>query len=134
MLWENMHINGDGEWIREGLLQGTISIAHDGSFTQEELVDLCSAAVIIFCSTSDQWAKVSVVECSNSGDNFRGEILGAVVIQYILRVAAVDLQGTISSVCSFCDSQGVIAHGNSPRMVLPDKQAQSDLIYFSKAL
>jgi hypothetical protein len=39
-LWENMHIDGDGEWIREGLLHGTLSIAHDGSFMQEELVDL----------------------------------------------------------------------------------------------
>ncbi len=132
-LWENMHINGDGEWIREGLLQGIISIAHNGSFMQEESVDLCSATIIIFCSTSDQWAKVLVVEHSNSADNFRGELLGAVIIQYILRAAAVDLQGTISSVCIFCDNQGVIAHGNSLQMVLPDKQAQSDLIYLLKS-
>ena len=69
-LWENMHINGDGEWIQEGLLHGTLSIAHDGSFTQEKLVDLCSAAVIIFCPASNQWAKVLVVEHSESADNF----------------------------------------------------------------
>jgi hypothetical protein len=47
-LWESMHIDGDGEWIQEGLLHGTLLIAHDGSFMQEKLVDLCSAAVIIF--------------------------------------------------------------------------------------
>jgi hypothetical protein len=37
-LWNCDCINGDGEWIREGLLQGTISIAHDGSFMQEPLL------------------------------------------------------------------------------------------------
>ncbi len=49
ILWENMHIDGDGEWIWEGLLHGTLLIAHDGSFMQEKLVDLCSVAVIFFC-------------------------------------------------------------------------------------
>jgi hypothetical protein len=65
-----MHIDDDGEWIREGLLHRTLLIAHNGSFMQEELVDLCSAAVIIFCPASNQWAEVSVVERSESADNF----------------------------------------------------------------
>ncbi len=34
----------------------------------------------------------------------------------------------------YCDNQGVLAHGNSPRLTLPQKQAQSDLIYILKSL
>jgi hypothetical protein len=100
-----MHIDGNGEWIQEGLLHGTLSIAHDGSFMQEESVDLCSAAVIICCPASDQWAKVFVVERSESADNFQGELLGAVIIQYILWATAPALPGAISFVYIFCDNQ-----------------------------
>ncbi len=129
-----MHIDGDGEWIREGLCHGTISIAHDGSFIQEESLDICSAAVIMYCSSSNQWAKISVAECLESADNFCGQLLGAVIIQYIIQAAAADLPGILGLVCLYYDHQGVIAHRNSSRKVLPDKQAQSNLILLLKYL
>jgi hypothetical protein len=134
-LWETMHIDGDGEWIREDLLcHGTISIAHDGLFMQEEFLDICSAAVIMYCFSSNQWANISVAERLESANNFRGKLLGAVIIQFILRVAAADLPGILGLVCLYCDNQGVIAHGNLLQKVLPDKQAQSDFILLLKYL
>jgi hypothetical protein len=133
-LWENMHIDRDGEWIREGLHHGTISIAHDGSFMQKESIDICSAAVIMYCSSCNQWAKISVAERSESADNFCGELLGAVIIQYILRVVVADLPGVLGLICLYCDNQGVIAHRNLSQKVLPDKQAQSNLILLLKYL
>ncbi len=49
-------------------------------------------------------------------------------------MAALVLPGAISPICIFCDNQGVIAHSNSLRRGLPDKQAQSDLIHLLKSL
>ncbi len=129
-----MHIDGDGEWIREGLRHGTILIAHDGSFMQEESMDICSAAVTMYCSSSSQWAKISVAECSESANNFRSKLLGAVIIQYILRAATADLPGVLGLVCLYSNNQGVIAHRNLWQKVLSDKQAQSNLILLLKYL
>jgi hypothetical protein len=98
-LWENMHIDRDGEWIREGLCHGTKSIAHDGSFMQEESLDICSTAVIMYCSSTNQCAKISVAECLESANNICSKLLGAVIIQYILRAVAADLPGVLGLVC-----------------------------------
>jgi hypothetical protein len=81
-LWENMHIDGDGEWIREGLCHGTISIAHDGSFMQEESLDICSAAVIMYCSSSNQLEKITVAECSESASAAGSWVLESFNISY----------------------------------------------------
>jgi hypothetical protein len=133
-LWENMHIDRDGEWIRESLCHLTILIAHDGSFMQEESLDTCSTTVIMHCSSSNQRAKISVAERLESAKKFCGKLLGAVIIQYILWAAAADLPGVLGLVCLYCDSHGVIAHGNLLRKVLLDKQAQSNLIFLLKYL
>ena len=69
-----------------------LTIAHNGSFMQDESVELCSAAVIIYCSASNQWAKVAVTERSDSADNFCGELLGAVIIQYMIKAATHGMQ------------------------------------------
>jgi hypothetical protein len=120
-----MHIDRNEEWIREGLLRGTILIAHDGSFMHEESLDICSAAVIMYCSSSNQWAKISVAEYLESANNFHSKLLGAVavIIQYILQAAAADLPGVLGLVCLYFDNQGVIAHENMAWKLLPDKQA-----------
>ncbi len=97
-------------------------------------MDICSAAVIMYCSSSSQWAKISVAECSESADNFRGKLLGAVIIQYIQQATTADLPHLLGSVCLYCDNQGVIAHGNLWQKVLPDKQAQYNLILLLKYL
>jgi hypothetical protein len=51
-LWEGLSVDGDGEWILQGLSQGTLVIAHDGSYMPEDLVDLCSAGVVMYCKAS----------------------------------------------------------------------------------
>jgi hypothetical protein len=51
-LWDHLSVDGDGEWIREGIAAGSLSIAHDGSYMATEAPELCSAGVVIFCSAS----------------------------------------------------------------------------------
>jgi hypothetical protein len=52
-LWDNLSVNGDGEWIHAGIEMGTLCIAHDGSYMAEEATNLCSTGVVIFC----QWSR-----------------------------------------------------------------------------
>jgi hypothetical protein len=101
---------------------------------QEQSLDIFSAAVIMYCSSSNQWTKISVAERLESANSFLGKLPGAVIVQYILRVAAADLPGVLGLVCLYWDNQGVIAHGNLLRKVLLDKQTQFDLILLLKYL
>jgi hypothetical protein len=90
-LWTNIHIKGDGDWITMSLHDGSLKIAHDGSYMSDASLDLCSEEVILYCTSSQQWGKISVVKQSLSENNYRGELLGAVILQYIIWAATFDL-------------------------------------------
>ncbi len=83
-LWENLSYNGNGEWILEGLVAGSICIAHDGSYMPKESTTLSSAGIIIYCKNTKQWLRVLVTEHSNAASNYRGELLGSVLALLIL--------------------------------------------------
>ena len=51
-LWRYFHCEGDGRWIHEGLLMGTLVIVHDGSYMPHVAKDVCSAAFMIYCTSS----------------------------------------------------------------------------------
>jgi hypothetical protein len=53
-LWENMTVDGDGEWICDGIVGGMLAIAHDGSYMASKLAGLCSAGVIMYCRGTKQ--------------------------------------------------------------------------------
>jgi hypothetical protein len=90
-LWDNLSVNGDGEWIRAGIEMGTLCIAHDESYMAEEAANLCSTGVVIFCQWSWQRLKVSNAERSNAASNYCGELLGAVISLLILHAASVGI-------------------------------------------
>ncbi len=73
------------------LHDGSLKIAHDGSYMSDASLDLCSEEVILYCTSSQQWGKISVVKQSLSENNYRGELLGAVILQYIIWAATFDL-------------------------------------------
>jgi hypothetical protein len=83
-LWENLSYDGDGEWIREGLEAGSLSIAHDESYMPKESTTLSSAGITIYCRNTKQWLKVSVTGHSKAASNYRGKLLGAVLALLIL--------------------------------------------------
>jgi hypothetical protein len=100
----------------------------------EQSTNLCSAGVIIYCRHTSQWLKASIAEQSKAASNYRGELLGDVMALLIIRAATTGV--TILQPCTtlFCDNNGVLSHGNSPRMSLPEKQQQADLIWLLKYL
>ncbi len=69
-LWENVMVDGDGEWIHNGIVGGTLAIAHDGSYMASELAELCSAGLIMYCRGTKQWLKASVAEWSDDASNY----------------------------------------------------------------
>jgi hypothetical protein len=127
-LWEQMSMDGNGEWIREGITNETLVIAHDGSYTSTDSTTLCSAGVVILCTATKQWLKASLAERSLCASNYRGELLGALMALFILQAASSHLPPTTTTVVLHCDNKGVNSHGNSKLRSLPEKQRQADLI------
>ena len=64
---------------------GPLCVVHDGSYMVGLDTDVCSAGVVIYCTNSRLTAKCAVVERSTAADNYRGNILGGIIIQLILR-------------------------------------------------
>ncbi len=133
-LWENLHADGNGEWIQSGLVGGTFSVGHDGSYMPEDATDICLAGVVIYCRATRNWLKVLVVECYNNASNYRGKLLGALLPLLILRAATVNLVAPYSHAKLSCGYHGVISHSNSPLFSLSEKQRQADLIRLIKHL
>ncbi len=50
-LWKHLHCDGDGSWIWQGLCCGTLLIVHDGSYIKEVSTKICSAVVMIQCTS-----------------------------------------------------------------------------------
>jgi hypothetical protein len=116
-LWENLLYDGDGEWIWDGLCGGSLCIAHDGSYMAEKTPGFCLAGVIIFCSSSQQWLKLSVTELSDTASNYCRELLGAVITLLILLAALDGLLQPLPHATLFCNNQGVLNSDNNNAVV-----------------
>ena len=133
-LWKHFHCDGDGEWIHQGLLLGSLVAVHDGSYMPSVSTNVCSAAFYIYCRHTKNVAKGSVAEHSSSADNYRAEILGGILVQLVLRAASRRLSSPYMTPTVHCDNMGVVKHGNTPNCPLPAKQAQSDALRSYKQL
>jgi hypothetical protein len=73
---------------------------------------------------------VTVVERTDakSASNYRGELLGGLLLALLLRAATLDTSLEYASVAAWCDNLGVVGHGNNCHRSLPEKQAQADLV------
>ena len=89
---------------------------------------------MIFYTATGNRAKGAVVEWSELADNHRGEILGDIMIQLILRVTYHSLGHQYPDTEVDCDNQGVMIHGNTPMGALKEKQAQGNILRVFKQL
>ena len=48
-LWKNFKCDGDGWWIRDALLRGTLRSISDGSYMRDEHIGACSAGFTLKC-------------------------------------------------------------------------------------
>jgi hypothetical protein len=78
-LWENLSLDGDRERMSNGIVNGSLVIAHDSSYMSLDSSDLCSARIIVFCTSTKQWLKASLVERSSCASNYHGKLLGALM-------------------------------------------------------
>lgn len=130
-LWENLDLDGDGNWILDSLKMGTLICVHDGSYM--ELMDrsTCSAAVVLFCTEKRRLGTASCAERTDTetATNYRGELLGGLLISLILKAACSLIDGSVCpAVLLACDNNGVVGHGNNRQRSLPEKQTQVDVI------
>ena len=134
-MWDNMWVEGDGEWIAESLQLGTLDIAHDGSYQPEISTEVCSAAVIAKCKATGREMIVSFAERSRHATNYSVEILGAIATQLILNAATRNMSDCENlSVVTHCDNKGVLNHGGKAEAELKEKQAQFDVLHVLKGL
>ena len=82
--------------------------------------------LLVFCTHSRQRAKGSVVERTCTANNYRGEILGGLMVQLVLRAALAGHVPPYLPVTIDCDNKGVVSHGNTVQRALRDKQPQAD--------
>jgi hypothetical protein len=101
---------------------------------KEVAADVCSAAVMIYCTRTQQTCTCTIVEQSPSAGSYRGEILGAILAQLLLRAASVGIFGPFPVLSEDCDNNGVVLHGNSFSKPLPTSQTQADVLRVMKKL
>lgn len=136
-LWRTFQTDGDGSWIYCSLLAGNLIIMSDGSYNENIALDVCSCATVFRDKITNDSARVTWAEKSNAhtADNYRAELLGAIAIQLILKVASDGkyIPRDLRPQCG-CDNKTVVYHGNHPRRPMPEKQAQADLLRYYKRL
>jgi hypothetical protein len=133
-LWKFFKCDGDGEWIKRGLLMGTIAIGHDGSYMPKVHPNVCAGAVLIVCRRTKQRASCTVVEHHKAADNYRGELLAALLAQLILRAATSRASLPYKPLRCDSDNMGVVIHGNHPSRPLKADQVQADVLRVFKYL
>ena len=117
-MWREMRVDGDGEWILDALMEGTLDIAHDGSYQPELSKNVCSTAVLFRCRRSKRQLFTTFAEESPDASSYRSEILGAIAAQLILRAATRNVQREYPDVPIYCDNQGVLNHGGKAKREL----------------
>jgi hypothetical protein len=135
-LWKSMHIPQDGEWILQAIKNGTLLIAHDGSFMPHKNKSLCSAGIVLLCTQTCQIGTIKLCEktCPDTASNYRGELIGGMITSHILQVASLYSSST-NVIHIFCDNMGVIHHASHPDSSISSKQSQADvLLAFTKNL
>jgi len=126
-LWRDFQCDGDKSCITRGLIVGTLLMGHDKSSMAELDPTVCAAADIITCTTTGHEAIWSVIRRSEA-DNYRAEILGAALLQLVLRAATKKRYLPYQTSEVFCDYRSVISHGKASNAILPEKQAQADVL------
>ncbi len=89
---------------------------------------ILSAAILIYCKTTKKVCKCTIAEQSQSAGSYRGEILGGVVTQLILRAAVQVRMGPYPLTIEDCNNDGVVKHGNTPFRPLLSTQLNADVL------
>jgi hypothetical protein len=134
-MWNDLQLDGNGEWVSEALSAGTLVLVHDGSYNENLDPTKCSAAYIIMCKKTKKRMHGTVVDKNENASNYRAELLGALCCLLIVKAAA--NSGTGRGTCAgYCDNKGVVLHcaGSKKHDKLKSKQSQDDLVRLCKEM
>jgi hypothetical protein len=95
---------------------------------------ISSAAIMIYCKMTKKVCKCTIAEQSQSAGTYRGEILGGLVAQLILHVAAQGRMGSYPLTIEDCYNDGVVEHGNTPFRPLSSTQSNADVLWIMKRM
>lgn len=92
MLWTNLHMDDDGEWLYDALIGGTLEISHNGSYLylNDLARDLCACVVVFHCIRTNKYADLMWAERSTSqiATNYghHREILECLATQLLMNI------------------------------------------------
>jgi hypothetical protein len=89
-LWKHLQIDGgDGGWIHNSLIRGSLIIGHDGSYMPHLANNICACADVDYCNHTNQYAEMACAEKStkSSANNYQAEILGGIGTQLMIKAA-----------------------------------------------
>jgi hypothetical protein len=99
-------------------MAGNLIAMSDGSYNDKIALDVCSCAVVLRDRVTNETARVSWVEKSDNhiADNYQSELLGAIAIQLLLKVASDGkyVPRDLRPQCG-CNNLTMVWHGNRPR-------------------
>jgi hypothetical protein len=134
-LWRTLKVDGDGSWILDALVAGSLDVVYDGSFMKKVTPKVCSMALLMRCRITGYELTCTWAEMSNSADNYRGELLGALCCSLLLKAAtAAPVAYSPRKLLRHCDNMGVVKHGNAVYGSLKDGQAQADIIRLFRSI
>ncbi len=113
-LWRTFWIKGNNfGWIFPGLMRRSLTIGHNGSYMPMVANNVCSCAVVIYCSHNNKYAEVTWVEKSTKklANNYGAKILGGCYAQLLVKAAITGRNVLGSATPKFgCDNMGVVLH------------------------
>ena len=83
-MWKATRLVGDNVWIMEVIERGTLITVTDGSYMQELMPHLCSAAFILECSEENGMSVEDFTGPSSVAKAYTGELLGLMANHLIL--------------------------------------------------
>jgi hypothetical protein len=111
-------------------------MVHDGSYQPDKAADVCSAALVILCTSTGKFGVATASERTSPeiASNFRAECIGGILAGLIL--LSVEGQGNMTRRPTVigCDNLGVISHANKPPGALAENQPQADVIRALRAI
>lgn len=113
-------------------MSGSITVfatVHDGSYMPKMTTEVCSAAVLICDKESGEWLSCVIAEKSLSADNYRGEIVMALLLIKAATAGQVEPDHPLHC---YCDNMCVVKHAHHPDWTLRENQAQANVLSLMK--
>ena len=86
-MWENVTQevkDGDYEWLKEGMVNGTLVWCADGSYKRKKAPDVCGVGWVVECRATGKKLEGSFYEITESATAYRTEQLGLDAIHHLL--------------------------------------------------